>query len=39
VIAISGEYQAGARHGRPAQFLAKPFNLDALLDTLAGRPN
>jgi two-component system sensor histidine kinase EvgS len=39
VIAISGEYEAGALHGHPVQFLAKPFNLEALLDMLAGRPN
>jgi CheY-like chemotaxis protein len=39
VIAISGEYEAGALHGRPVQFLAKPFNIEALLEMLAGRPN
>jgi CheY-like chemotaxis protein len=39
VIAISGEYEAGALHGRPVQFLAKPFNLEALLEMLAGKPN
>jgi CheY-like chemotaxis protein len=39
VIAISGEYEAGALRGQPVQFLAKPFNLDALLDMLAGKPN
>src|SRR3954451_21226068 len=39
VIAISGEYEAGALHGQPVQFLAKPFNLDVLLDMLSGRPN
>jgi len=39
VIAISGEYEAGALHGQPVQFLAKPFNLDALLDMLSGKPN
>ena len=37
VIAISGEYEAGALHGQSVQFLAKPFNLDVLLDMLAGR--
>jgi len=31
--------QAGALHGQPVQFLAKPFNLDVLLDLLGGKPN
>lgn len=39
VIAISGEYEAGVLHGKPVQFLAKPFNLQALLDMLGGKPN
>src|SRR3954467_477857 len=39
IIAISGEYEAGALHGQPVQFLAKPFNLDSLLDMLGGKPN
>ena len=39
VIAISGEYEASALHGQPIQFLAKPFNLDVLLDMLGGKPN
>lgn len=39
VIAISGEYESSALHGRPVQFLAKPFNLDSLLTMLAGKPN
>ena len=39
VIAISGEYEAGALHGLPVQFLAKPFNLDALLSMIGGKPN
>jgi CheY-like chemotaxis protein len=40
VIAISGEYEAGALHDQPSvQFLAKPFNLDSLLDMLGGKPN
>ena len=39
VIAISGEYEAGALSGQPVQFLAKPFNLDVLLDMLGGKPN
>lgn len=39
IIAISGEYEAGALHGQPVQFLAKPFNLDVLLDMLGGKPN
>lgn len=39
VIAISGEYEASALHGQPVHFLAKPFNLDVLLDMLGGKPN
>ena len=39
IIAISGEYEAGALHGQPVSFLAKPFNLDSLLDMLGGKPN
>jgi two-component system, chemotaxis family, chemotaxis protein CheY len=39
VIAISGEYEASALHGQPVQFLAKPINLDLLLNMLAGKPN
>lgn len=39
VIAISGEYEASALHGQPVQFLAKPFNLDSLLEMLGGKPN
>src|SRR3954466_13753955 len=39
IIAISGEYEAGALHGQPVQFLAKPFNLNVLLDMLSGKPN
>jgi CheY-like chemotaxis protein len=39
IIAISGEYEAGALRGQPVQFMAKPFNLDALLDMLSGKPN
>ena len=39
VIAISGEYEQGALQGRPVQFLPKPFNLDALLDMIGGKPN
>ena len=41
IIAISGEYEAGALHGQPqpVQFLHKPFNLDMLLDMLGGKPN
>ena len=33
IIAISGEYEAGVLTGQPVSFLAKPFNLDTLLDT------
>lgn len=40
VIAISGEYEAGALRGTPTvAFMAKPFNLDALLDVLGGKWN
>ena len=39
VIAISGEYDAGVLHGLPVQFLAKPLNVDALLNMLSGQPN
>lgn len=39
VIAISGEYEASALNGQPVQFLAKPFNLDVLLDMLGGKMN
>jgi len=39
IIAISGEYEASALHGQPVQFLAKPFNVESLLDMLAGKPN
>jgi CheY-like chemotaxis protein len=39
VIAISGEYEASALRGAPVAFLAKPFNLDTLLDMLGGKMN
>ena len=40
IVAISGEYEAGALHGRTAvQFLSKPFNLESLLNMLGGKPN
>jgi two-component system cell cycle response regulator CpdR len=39
IIAISGEYEAGALRGQPVQFLAKPFNIDALLEMIGGKPN
>ena len=39
VIAISGEYDAGVLHGQPVQFLAKPLNIDSLLQMLGGLPN
>ena len=39
IVAISGEYEAGALRGQPVQFLAKPFTLDSLLDMLGGKPN
>ena len=39
VIAISGEYEAGVLQGQPVQFMAKPFNLDTLLEMIGGKPN
>lgn len=39
IIAISGEYEAGALRGHSASFLPKPFDLNALLDMLGGKPN
>jgi len=39
IIAISGEYEASALHGQPIQFLAKPFDINILLDMLGGKPN
>ena len=39
IIAISGEYEATALRGVPVSFMAKPFDLTALLDMLAGKPN
>ena len=39
MIAISGEYDAGVLHGQPVQFMAKPFDVNALLDMLGGKPN
>jgi len=39
IIAISGEYEAGALRGQPVQFMAKPFDLDALLEMISGKPN
>src|SRR5881392_34920 len=37
IIAISGEYEAGALRGHPVQFMAKPFDLDALLGLIGGK--
>jgi two-component system chemotaxis response regulator CheY len=40
IVAISGEYEAGALHGRASvQFLSKPFNIESLLNMLGGKPN
>jgi CheY-like chemotaxis protein len=39
VIAISGEYDAGVLHGQPVQFMAKPLNVETLLNMLGGMPN
>lgn len=39
IIAISGEYEAGVLSGQPVQFMPKPFDLQALLDMIGGKPN
>jgi CheY-like chemotaxis protein len=39
IIAISGEYEAGALHNAAVAFLPKPFQLDKLLDMLGGKLN
>ena len=39
MIAISGEYDAGVLLGHPVQFMAKPFDVNTLLEMLGGRPN
>jgi CheY-like chemotaxis protein len=39
IVAISGEYEAGALRGQPIPFLPKPFNLEALLELIGGRMN
>ena len=39
VIAISGEYEAGVLQGQPVQFMAKPFDLNTLLEMIGGKPN
>jgi CheY-like chemotaxis protein len=39
IIAISGEYEATALRGAPVSFMAKPFNLDTLLDMIGWKPN
>ena len=39
IIAISGEYEAGALRGQPVQFMAKPSELNTLLDMIGGKPN
>lgn len=39
MIAISGEYDAGVLHGQPVSFMAKPFDINTLLDMLGGKPN
>src|SRR3954452_2760816 len=39
IVAISGEYEATALRGVPVSFMAKPFDLGALLDMLGGKPN
>jgi CheY-like chemotaxis protein len=39
VIAISGEYDAGVLQGHPVQFMAKPLNVETLLQMLGGKPN
>src|SRR5436190_12192126 len=39
VIAISGEYEAGVLQGQAVKFMTKPFDLDALLGMIGGKPN
>ena len=39
IIAISGEYEAGALHNQSIPFLQKPFKLEKLLDMLGGQQN
>lgn len=39
VIAISGEYDRGVLRGQPVAFMQKPFDINALLEMLGGRPN
>lgn len=39
IVAISGEYDAGALRGQPVQFMPKPFDLNALLDSIGGKMN
>jgi len=39
IIAISGEYEAGALHDQPVAFLSKPFELHALLEMIGGKLN
>ena len=39
IIAISGQYEAGALRDQTVHFLPKPFNIDTLLAMLAGLPN
>ena len=39
IIAISGEYEAGVLQGQPVQFMAKPFELNTLLEMIGGKPN
>jgi CheY-like chemotaxis protein len=39
IIAISGEYEAGALRSVPVPFLAEPLDVDALLEMLGGSLN
>ena len=39
MIAISGEYDAGVLQGQAVHFMAKPFDVNTLLDMLGGKPN
>ncbi len=39
IIAISGEYEAGVLSGQSVQFMPKPFDLQALLEMIGGKPN
>ena len=39
IVAISGEYDAGVLAGQPVEFMAKPFDVNRLLDIIGGKLN